>query len=94
MAEAQIIDGLSACDAILGELRNFLDVPCHITIEFGRRKMTVSEILNLTCGSIVAVPISAGENVSVLANDKLIAQGEIITIEESMGVMITSIAVE
>ena len=94
MAEEETRDDLLHYDHLIGDLRHYLDVPYRITIQFGRRKMTVREILNLTRDSIVSVSKSAGENVEVLANDKVIAHGEITTVEESTGVVITDIASE
>jgi len=92
MAETEIHGDLSQYTDLLGNLRHFLDIPCRISIEFGRRHMTVREILGLACESVVSIPKSAGENVAVLANDTIIAHGEIITVEESTGVVITDIA--
>ncbi len=94
MEEKETHDDLSLYENLSGGLRRYLDVPYRIVIEFGRRKMTVREILTLTRGSVVAVSKSAGENVEVLANDKIVAYGEIITVEESTGVVITDIADE
>ncbi len=75
----------------LDELGEFLDVQFKLSVEFGRRKMCLREILELSTGSIVSIPKSAGDNVDVYANDKLIALGEIITVEETIGIVITEI---
>lgn len=76
------------------ELSRFLNVRFTISIEFGRTKMSLRDILGLSKGSVVSIPKSAGENVELLANDKLIGYGEIITVEEAIGVVITEICNE
>lgn len=92
MNDEQVHDALALYGDLVGDLQNYLDVPYRIVIEFGRKRMAVREILNLTVESVVSIPKSAGENVDVLANDRIIAHGEIITVEESTGVVITDIA--
>lgn len=68
-----------------------LDIPLKVTVELGRTKRTVKDILNLTTGSIVELDKLAGEPVDVLVNEKLIAKGEVVVIDENFGVRITDI---
>jgi flagellar motor switch protein FliN/FliY len=75
--------------AILEEFSDFLDVPLRITLEVGRRNMRVREILQLKPKSIVDVPKSAGENIDVYINGKLVAFGEILEMEGKAGIRLT-----
>ena len=68
-----------------------MDVPLQVTVELGRRKMLIKEILDLGPGSIVELDKLAGEPVDILVNNKLIAKGEVVVIDESFGVRITDI---
>ncbi len=68
-----------------------MDVPLQVTVELGRTKMQIKEILDLGAGSIVELDKLAGEPVDVRVNGKLIAKGEVVVIDESFGVRITDI---
>lgn len=68
-----------------------LDVPLSVTVELGRTKKNVEEILELTQGSIIELDKLAGEPVDVLVNNKLIAKGEVVVIDENFGVRVTDI---
>ncbi len=74
-----------------GSLTLILDVPVQITVELGRTKMLVKEVLQLGEGSVVELDKLAGEPVDILVNGKLIAKGEVVVIEENFGVRITEI---
>lgn len=68
-----------------------MDVPLEVTVELGRTKKQIKEILDLGAGSIVELDKLAGEPVDVRVNGKLIAKGEVVVIDESFGVRITDI---
>ncbi|MBI4178478.1 flagellar motor switch protein FliN [bacterium] len=68
-----------------------LDVPMNVTVELGRTKMTVQDVLNLGSGSIVELDKLAGEPVDFMVNGKLIAKGEVVVIDENFGLRITDI---
>lgn len=70
------------------------DVPLDVNLELDRRVMTMRELLNLDSGSIVRLKRSAGENIDVIVGDVLIGFGEIVIIEDRMGVRITTFNVE
>lgn len=74
-----------------GSLALILDVPVQITVELGRTKMLVKEVLQLGEGSVVELDKLAGEPVDILVNGRLIAKGEVVVIEENFGVRITEI---
>ncbi len=68
-----------------------LDIPLKITAELGRSKMAVREILQLAQGSVVELSKFAGEPLEVLVNDKLIARGEVVVVNEKFGIRLTDI---
>jgi len=72
-------------------LDNLLDIPLKVTVELGRTKRPIKEILELSTGSIVELDKLAGEPVDILVNQKLIAQGEVVVIDENFGVRVTDI---
>ncbi|MCS0652317.1 flagellar motor switch phosphatase FliY [Cytobacillus firmus] len=68
-----------------------LDIPLQVTVELGRTKRSVKEILELSSGSIIELDKLAGEPVDILVNNRLIAQGEVVVIDENFGVRVTDI---
>ncbi len=68
-----------------------LDVALHVRVELGSTRMTVEEVLALGPGSVVELERLAGEPVDVVVNDRLIARGEVVVVEENFGVRITEI---
>lgn len=68
-----------------------LDIPLEIVVELGRTKKKISEVLELTSGSIVELDKMSGEPVDIYVNNKLIAKGEVVVIEEHFGVRIKEI---
>lgn len=76
------------------EIGHFGDIPLDILVELDRKIMPVREILALEKGSVIKMDRSAGENLDILAGGALLAFGEIVIIESSMGVRITDFNVE
>lgn len=72
-------------------LKLILDIPLKVSVELGRTKMPVSELLNLTQGSVIELNKLAGEPMEVYVNDKLIARGEAVVINEKFGIRLTDI---
>ncbi|WP_192601430.1 flagellar motor switch phosphatase FliY [Bacillus sp. OAE603] len=72
-------------------LNMLFDIPLNVTVELGRTKRSVKEILELTTGSILELDKLAGEPVEILINSKLIAKGEVVVIDENFGVRVTDI---
>ncbi|MBN8208695.1 flagellar motor switch phosphatase FliY [Bacillus sp. NTK071] len=84
----------SQADHPYGEQRNLnmlLDIPLQVTVELGRTKRIVKDILELSHGSILELDKLAGEPVDILINNKLIAKGEVVVIDENFGVRVTDI---
>lgn len=68
-----------------------LDIPLQVTVELGRTRRSVKEILELSSGSIIELDKLAGEPVDILVNNRLIAKGEVVVIDENFGVRVTDI---
>jgi flagellar motor switch protein FliN len=68
-----------------------LDIPLKVTVELGRSKMAIRDILQLAQGSVVELSKFAGEPLEVLINDKLIARGEVVVVNEKFGIRLTDI---
>lgn len=68
-----------------------MDVALEVTVELGRARKSISEVLDFAPGTIIELDKVAGEPVEVLVNGKLVARGEVVVIEESFGVRITEI---
>lgn len=80
--------------SVQGEPNNLdmlLDIPLQVTVELGRTKRMVKEILNVSHGSIIELDKLAGEPVDILINNKVIAVGEVVVIDENFGVRVTDI---
>ncbi len=69
----------------------FLDVPLTVRVELGRRTMKVRDVLQLKPESVMTIEKSAGENVDVYVNDRLVAFGEILETEGHAGIRITDL---
>jgi len=68
-----------------------MNVPLKVTAELGTAKMLVQDILKLGTGSIVELDRLAGGPVDLLVNDKLVARGEVVAIDENFGVRVTEL---
>lgn len=75
----------------LGNIDLILDVPLQITVELGRAKMSIKEVLELSTGRVIELDKLDGEPVDILANGRLIARGEVVVIGETFGVRVTDI---
>ena len=68
-----------------------LDIPIEVTVELGRSKLLVNELLRLGQGSVIELSKLAGEALEILANQKLIARGEVVVVNEKYGVRLTEV---
>jgi flagellar motor switch protein FliN/FliY len=68
-----------------------LDIPLEITVELGRTKMLINELLKLGQGAVIELSKFAGETMDVLANQRLIAKGEVVVINDKYGIRLTEI---
>ncbi|MBU9854076.1 flagellar motor switch protein FliN [Rahnella bonaserana] len=95
MSEQQAADNSSAKEVQVTnfseDLNLILDIPVKMTVELGRTKMTIKELLRLSQGSVVSLEGLAGEPLDILINGYLIAQGEVVVVSDKFGVRITDI---
>jgi len=91
MSQPQSSEDMSSFEKTLEGVRHFLDVPIRITVQLAQRTMKVRDILQLQPNSIVDLPKSAGENVDILMNDRLVAFGEVMELEGSAGIRLTDL---
>jgi flagellar motor switch protein FliN/FliY len=78
----------------LEEIADFADVPVEVEVELGRRIMTIAQVLELGPDSVIRMARSAGDNMDILVGGSLIGYGEIVIIEDSVGVRITDFGLE
>ncbi len=92
-AEAPELENVEQAPASGGgdNLDLILDIPLRVTVELGRSRMVVSELLNLGQGSVIELNKLAGEPMEILVNDKLVARGEAVVVNEKFGVRLTDI---
>lgn len=74
------------------DIEFILDIPLEITAELGRTEIQISELLKLGQGSVIEFSKLAGETLDVLANQKLIARGEVVVVNEKYGIRLTEVA--
>jgi flagellar motor switch protein FliN/FliY len=91
---ANIFQRLNPADG-LGQANNdldlILDIPVMLTVEMGRTKIPIKNILQLAQGSVIELEAQAGEPMDVLVNGCLIAQGEVVVVNEKFGIRLTDI---
>ncbi|NHC07236.1 flagellar motor switch protein FliN/FliY [Azonexus fungiphilus] len=83
--------GPAAAGGVMNELDMILDIPVQITVELGRTKITIKNLLQLAHGSVVELDAMAGEPMDVLVNGTLIAQGEVVVVNDKFGIRLTDI---
>jgi len=91
MSQSQTAEETSSYEKTLEGVRHFLDVPIRIAVQLAHRTMKVRDILLLQPNSIVDLPKSAGENLDILMNDRLVAFGEVMELEGSAGIRLTDL---
>jgi flagellar motor switch protein FliN len=72
-------------------MESLLDIPVDISVEIGRTKMNIGELLSLARGSIVELNRLAGESADIYVNEKLVGKGEIVVTNERLGVRVLEI---
>jgi len=93
VAPAKIFEELQPGAASLGSnnLDMILDIPVNLTVELGRTKIAIRSLLQLAQGSVVELDGLAGEPMDVLVNGCLIAQGEVVVVNDKFGIRLTDI---
>jgi flagellar motor switch protein FliN len=79
---------------VLEQISHLADLPVTVDIELDRRVMTMREVLELGAGSVIKMSRSAGENIDVLVGGALVGTGEIVIIEDTVGIRITDFTSE
>ncbi|ANA36074.1 flagellar motor switch protein FliN [Ralstonia mannitolilytica] len=82
-------DGLGTAQR--NDIDMILDIPVQLTVELGRTKVPIKNLLQLAQGSVVELDALAGEPMDVLVNGYLIAQGEVVVVNEKFGIRLTDI---
>ena len=91
---AQIFQSVGETDgkaSMMNELDMILDIPVQISVELGRTKISIKNLLQLAHGSVVELDAMAGEPMSVFVNGTLIAQGEVVVVNDKFGIRLTDI---
>ncbi|MCO5400281.1 flagellar motor switch protein FliN [Ralstonia soli] len=82
-------DGLGSAQR--NDIDMILDIPVQLTVELGRTKVPIKNLLQLAQGSVIELDALAGEPMDVLVNGYLIAQGEVVVVNEKFGIRLTDI---
>lgn len=95
-AKEPVVDKAKQASTLTQEADNdkmelILDIPVSVTVEIGRTKMTIRNLLQLNQGGIVALDRLAGEALDVLVNGTLVAHGEVVVVNDKFGVRLTDI---
>lgn len=85
-------DDLRATRTDFSKLKMILDVPLRVSVELGRTKMLINDLLQLGQGSVIELDKIAGEPMEILINNKLVAMGEVVVVNEKFGVRLTDVA--
>ncbi len=73
------------------KMKMVLDVPLKVSVELGRTKLLVNDLLQLGQGSVIELDKMAGEPMEIFVNDKLVAMGEVVVVNEKFGVRLTDV---
>lgn len=73
------------------DLDFLLDIPLEITVELGRARMLIKDLLQLGQGSILELDKLAGEPLEILVNNRLVARGEVVIVNEKFGIRLTEV---
>ena len=83
--------GVPAPTGLSNDIDLILDIPVQLTVELGRTKLAIKNLLQLAQGSVVELDGLAGEPMDVLVNGYLIAQGEVVVVNDKFGIRLTDI---
>ncbi len=72
-------------------LEFILDIPMHVTVQVGSARMAIRDLLQLGQGSVIELDKLAGEPMEVLVNNKLVAKGEVVVVNEKFGIRLTDV---
>jgi flagellar motor switch protein FliN/FliY len=84
LGDGPAVDGLNDIELVM-------DVPVQITVELGRAKMQIRNLLALSYGAVIELDVQAGEPLDVVVNGCLVAQGEVVIVNDRYGIRLTDI---
>jgi flagellar motor switch protein FliN/FliY len=84
-------EGTASASAAIQDIQRVLDIPVQLSVELGRKKVPIKYILALAEGSVVELDALAGEPMDVLVNGYLIAQGEVVVVNDKFGIRLTDV---
>jgi len=90
METAPAVEQLS--DAAKNDLGRILDIPLKISVELGKTKMLINDLLQLGQGSVIELTKLVGEPLEVMVNNQLVARGEVVVVNEKFGIRLTEIS--
>ena len=88
---AALAAGPAALGAGGSDLSRVLDIPVQLSVELGRKRMPIKQVMQLGPGSVVELDARAGEPMDVLVNGYLIARGEVVVVDDKFGVRLTDV---
>ena len=86
--------GVQTCALPISANKNIefvLDIPLQVTVQIGSTRMLIRELLQLGQGSVIELNKLAGEPMEVLVNNKLVARGEVVVVNEKFGIRLTDV---
>ena len=92
----KLADEIQAGDRALNKLRVqnldfILDIPLRVTVELGKARVVIKDLLQMAQGSVIELDKLAGEPLDVYVNGKMVARGEVVTVGEKFGIRLTDI---
>ncbi len=95
-AEGAALDGINAEDdteiaRTASDLEAVFDIPVHVTAVLGKSRMRVSQLLKLGRGAVIELDRKVGEAIDIYVNNRLVARGEVVVVEDRLGVTMTEI---
>ena len=91
MVDEKLSENEATADTDAEKMDLILDIPVSITVEIGRTKMPIRNLLQLNQGGIVALDRMAGDPLDVLVNGTLVAHGEVVVVNDKFGIRLTDI---
>ena len=82
-------DSLTSTDGLT--LENVYDIPVQVTVILGKTQMQVSQLLKLGRGAVIELDRKVGEPIDILVNNRLVARGEVVVVEDRIGITMTEI---
>lgn len=95
-AEGMALEGIDADDdteiaRTASDLEAVFDIPVHVTAVLGKSRMRVSQLLKLGRGAVIELDRKVGEAIDIYVNNRLVARGEVVVVEDRLGVTMTEI---